>query len=160
MQPLPEEADYLPPVEEGGVVITAALTAKLREGAYEGRRHAVAQQKVDEQKIWSLMWGKMSPASQGKVQELEGYEAALLQQDCGQLWEFVRRTHLTPIYGDGDPMVQVNIQEEESRYADLRQAEREFLSSFKLRFDNQVKANTGAGVAPITDSKRALDFIC
>ena len=61
------------------------------------------------------MWGKMSPASQGKVEELEGYEAALLSRDCAQLWEFVRRTQLTHIYGDGDPMVQVNIQEQESR---------------------------------------------
>lgn len=160
VQPLPVEADYLPPVEEGGAAITVALTTKLREGAYEGRRRAVAQQKVDEQKIWSIMWGKMSPASQSKVQESEGYEAALLARDCVLLWEFVRRTHLTHIYGDGDPMVQVNVQEQESRYADLRQADREYLSSFKLRFDNQVKANAGAGVAAITDSKRALDFIC
>ena len=75
-------------------------------------------------------------------------------------WEFVRRTHLTHIYGDGDPMVQVNIQEQESRFADLRQADRELLSSFKLRFDNQVKADTEAGVTLITDSKRALDFFC
>ena len=86
MQPLPIEADYLPPAEEGVPAINAALTAKLREGAYEGRRRAVAQQKVDEQKIWSLMWGKMSPASQGKVQESEGYDAALLARDCVQLW--------------------------------------------------------------------------
>ena len=138
-------------MEEGGVAITATLTAKLREGAYEGRRRAVAQQRVDEQKIWSIMWGPMSPAFQGRVQESEGYEAALPLRDCVQLWEFVRRTHLTHIYGDGDPMVQINIQEQESRYADLRQADREFLSSFKLRFDNQVEANIGAGVAPITD---------
>ena len=82
VQPLPVEADYLPPLEDGRVAITAALTAKLREGAYEGRRRAVAQQKVDEQKIWSIMWGKMSPASQGKFQESEGYEAALLAREC------------------------------------------------------------------------------
>ena len=88
VQPLPVEADYLPPVEEGGAAITVALTTKLREGAYEGRRRAVAQQKVDEQKIWSIMWGKMSPASQSKVQESEGYEAALLARDCVLLWEF------------------------------------------------------------------------
>ena len=72
VQPIPVEADYLPQAEEGGQPLAAALTAKLREGAYEGRRRAVAQQKSDEQKIWSLMWGKMSPASQGKVQESEG----------------------------------------------------------------------------------------
>ena len=57
-------------------------------------------------------------------------------------------------------MVQVNVQEQESRYADLRQADGEYLSLFNLRFDNQVKANAGAGVEAITDSKRALDFIC
>ena len=57
-------------------------------------------------------------------------------------------------------MVQVNIQEQETRYAELRQGEKEFLSSFKVRFDNQVKSNAGAGVAAISESKRALDFIC
>ena len=57
-------------------------------------------------------------------------------------------------------MVQVNIQEQETRYAELRQGEKEFLSSFKVRFDNQVKSNAGAGVPAITESKRALDFIC
>ena len=43
VQPLLVEADYLSPEEDGGVAITVALTAKLREGAYEGRRRAVAQ---------------------------------------------------------------------------------------------------------------------
>ena len=57
-------------------------------------------------------------------------------------------------------MVQVNIQEQETRYAELKQGDRKFLSTFKLRFDNQVKANIGAGVAAITEPKRALDFVC
>ena len=55
--------------------------------------------------------------------ESEGYEAALLLRDCVLLWEFIRRAHLTRIHGDGDPMVQVNIQEQETRYAELRQGE-------------------------------------
>ena len=146
-QPTVLEADYIPEVEEGGAAVPVALLNKLREGAFEGRRRAVAQQKSDEQKIWSLMWGKMSPASQSKVQECEGYEAALLLRDCVLLWELIRRMHLTHIYGDGDPMVQVSIQEQETRYAELRQGEKEFLSSFKVRFDNQVKNNAWAGVA-------------
>ena len=78
----------------------------------------------------------MFPASQSKVQECEGYEAALLLRDRVLLWEFIRITHLTHIHGDGDPMVQVNIQEQETRYADkMWQGEKEFLSSFKVRFD-------------------------
>lgn len=160
MQPAVIEADYVPDVEEGAAPVPAAIINKLREGAFEGRRRAVALQKADEQKIWSIMWGKMSPASQCKVEECDGYESALLSRDCVLLWDFIRRTHLTHIYGDGDPMVQVNIQEQETRYAELRQGEKEFISSFKVRFDNQVKNNTGAGVAAITDSKRALDFLC
>ena len=70
--PLPREEDYLPifpPTPEGvaAPALPAALIAKLLEGAFEGRRKAVAQQKADQQKIWSIMWGKMSPASQSKV---------------------------------------------------------------------------------------------
>ena len=117
VQPAVLEEDCVPVVEEGGAPIPAAVLNKLREGAYEGRRRAVAQQKQDKQKIWSL---KMSPTSQAKVQEWDGYEEALLQRDCVRLWEFVRRIHLTHIYGDGDPMAHVNIQEQESRYSELR----------------------------------------
>ena len=88
-QPIPREEDYLPPNEDGALAITASLVTKLREGAFEGRRRAVAQQKADEQKIWSIMWAKMSPASQSKVEEVDGYEAALLDRDCVKLWEFI-----------------------------------------------------------------------
>ena len=77
IQPPVVEADYLPELEEGAPALPAGVITKLREGAYEGRRRAVAQQKMDEQKIWSIMWGRMSPASQSKVQESEGYETAL-----------------------------------------------------------------------------------
>ena len=91
------------------------LIAKLREGAYDGRRKAIAQQKADEQKVWSIMWTKMSPASQSKIQEMDNFEQACLDRDCVQLWGFVRRTHLTHIYGEGDPMTQVNVQEAENR---------------------------------------------
>ena len=115
--PIPREEDY-PPTPEGGVATTAlsvALIAKLREGAYEGRRKAIAQQRADEQIDWSIMWTKMSPASQSKIQEMDNFEQACLERDCVQLWGFVRRTHLTHIYGEGDPMTQVNVQEAENR---------------------------------------------
>ena len=102
------EADYLSELEEGAPALPAGVITKLREGAYEGRRRAIAQQKSDEQKIWSIMWGRMSPASQSKIEESEAYRAALFLSGG-----FIRRTHLTHIYGDGDPMVQVNINEQE-----------------------------------------------
>ena len=163
--PTPREEDYLPifqPTPEGGVApaaMSVALIAKLREGAYDGRRKAIAQQKADEQKVWSIMWTKMSPASQSKIQEMDNFEQACLYRDCVQLWGFVHRTHLTHIYGEGDPMTQVNVQEAENRYNALRQMDRELVSSFKLRFDNKVKSCNGAGVPAVADAKRALDFL-
>lgn len=84
------------------------LLTKLREGAYEGRGRAVAQQMADEQKIWSIMWGKMSPASQSKVQESVGYEAALLKRDCVLLWELIWGISLTHIHGDRNLIVKQN----------------------------------------------------
>ena len=95
-----------------------------------------------------------------KFKKVKAMRRPFFLRDCVQLWGFIRRTHLTHIYGDDDPMVQVNIHEQETRYAELKQGDREFLSTFKLRFDNQVKANIGAGVAEITEPKRALDFVC
>ena len=57
------------------------------------------------------------------------------------------------------PMLKINIQEQESRYAALRQGDKEYISMFKLRFDNQVNANEGAGMPAVTDSKRTIEFI-
>ena len=160
----PREEDYTPvnpALQEGmpAAVLPAALIAKLREECFTGRRKEMAQQRKDEQKIWSMMWTRMSPASQSKVQEEPEYAAALLARDCVLLWEFIRRTHLTHIYGDGDPMLALNIQEQEMRYNAIKQGEKEYVSNFKLRFDAQVHACRGAGVAEITEPKRALDFI-
>ena len=112
------EEDYIPinPALAEGVaqpVIPAALITKLWEDCFTGRRKEMAQQRKDEQKIWSIMWTRMSPASQSKVQKEPEYGAALLARDCVLLWEFIRRTHLTHIYGDGDPMLALNIQEQE-----------------------------------------------
>ena len=135
------------------------LIVKLREGAYEGRRKAMETQKSNERTVWPMMWKRMSLASQSRVKEEEDYEEAYLALDCVTLWELIRRTHLTHIFGDGDPMREVNILEQETRFAALRQGEREYISTFKSRFDNQTKANEGAGVPEITESKLALEFI-
>ena len=163
--PLPMESDYVPAYpphiegEEAQPAITAALIAKLREGAFEANRKAVDIQRANVALIWPLMWAKMSVASQSKVREDPDFENALLHLDCIRLWNFIRRTHLTHVFGDGDPMAQVNVQDQESRYALLRQGDREYITSFKTRFDHQVMANAGAGVPAVLESKRALDFI-
>ena len=135
------------------------LIQKLREGAYEGRRNVMEIQKANERTVWPMMWTRMSQASQSRVKEDEEYEEAYMALDCVKLWSFIRRTHLTHIFGDGDPMREVNILEQETRFAALRQGDREYISTFKQRFDNQTKANEGAGVPEITESKLALEFI-
>ena len=80
------------------MAVTAALITKLREDCFIGRRKAIAQQKLDEKKIWSIMWECMSPASQSEVREEPGYAAASLSRDCVALWDMIRRTHLTHIF--------------------------------------------------------------
>jgi hypothetical protein len=100
----------------------------------------------------------MSLASQSRVREKD-FEEAYLSLDCVKLWELIRRTHLTHICCVEDPMKERNILEQETRFAAVKQGEREYISTFKQRFDNQVKANEGAGVPEITESKLALEFI-
>ena len=56
-------------------------------------------------------------------------------------------------------MREVNIEDQEQKYSALRQGEKEYISTFKLRFDNQLKAMEGARIADVTESKRALEFI-
>jgi hypothetical protein len=116
-------------------------------------------QKAHERTVWPMMWKRMSLPSQSRVREEEDFEEGYLSLDCVKLWELIRRTHLTHIYGVEDPMEEMNILEQESRFAALHQGEREYISTFKQRSDIQVKANEGAGVPEITESKMALEFI-
>ena len=67
VHPTPQVEDYIPALPSGQTALYAPLITKLREGAFEGRRKAVTQQLTDEQKIWSIMWARMSPASQSRV---------------------------------------------------------------------------------------------
>ena len=55
-------------------------------------------------------------------------------------------------------MNDVNMHDQENKYNSLRQGEREFISNFKIRFDEQVSANDRVGVAAITESRKALDL--
>ena len=124
--PYPREEEFMPvypPVEEGQLpnpVVTAALIAKLREGAFEGRRKDIQKQLADERTIWPMMWMRMSLALRSKVSEEDGFAASELNLDAIRLWEFVRRTHLTHIFGAGDPMQGMNIKKQESRYETRR----------------------------------------
>ena len=70
-----------------------------------------------------------------------------------------RRSHLTHIYCDDDYMAIANVHDQSLRYNNLRQGDREYISEFKTRFDNQVNANEGVGVSPVSDAIRAMDFI-
>jgi hypothetical protein len=80
------------------------LILKLREGVYEGRRKAMETQKTNECTAYPMIWRKMSLASQSRVREEEEFEEVSLTLESVGLWELIRRTHLTHIFGDGDPM--------------------------------------------------------
>ena len=163
--PVPREEDYaphIPPLAEGDApypATTAASLLKLRDNCLEGRRRAIAKQDEHERNIYPMMWSKMSIASQNKVSEEEGFREAHIDLDAVRLWGFIRSTHLTHIYGEGANMSDVNRMEQITRFEVLKQGERENINVFKLRYDNQIKANEGAGIAPITDSLRAMEFI-
>jgi hypothetical protein len=98
----------------------------------------------------------MSPASQSRVREEEGFDDISLLLDCVRLWASIRATHLTHIFCAGDPMIEVNALEQEIRFSTVRQLDREYISTFKYRFDNQVRANEGE---VSTERKLALEFI-
>ena len=163
VEPLPRAEDYTPIIPEGeddeDNELDEELLRKLRDGAYQSRRKAMLTQAVNERTVWPLMWAKMSAGSQSKVREEPEFEEAFLNLDCVRLWNFIRRTHLTHVFGDGDQMRVVNIQEQEVRYSELKQGDREFISTFKTRFDNQVKANEGAGLPAQNQPKLALEFL-
>ena len=71
----------------------------------------------------------------------------------------IHRTHLTHIFGDLDPMVRLNKRDQMARYSSVRQGDREYIASFKTRFDAQILASRGAGVPDIDEETMAMDFI-
>ena len=117
VEPLPRAEDYTPIIPEGeddeDNELDEELLRKLRDGAYQSRRKAMLTQAVNERTVWPLMWAQMSAGSQSKVREEPEFEEAFLNLDCVRLWNFIRRTHLTHVFGDGDQMRVVNIQEQE-----------------------------------------------
>ena len=127
--------------------------AKYREEDYIQRKRDLKTQKENERTVFPMMWKRMSPSSQNRVREEAEYRTAYLTLDCVLLWTLIRKTHLTHTYGDTDMMKEIN------QYGMMRQGEREFISSFKARFDEQVLANEAVGVTKITESLRVLDFI-
>lgn len=146
-----------PPVLPEATMI--ALVNKLREGAYEARRKM--QQAADQslRKMWSKTWVRMSTQSQSKVREEPGFERACLALDSIQLWGYIRKSHLTHIFGDDDEMSAVNIHDQAKRYNDMKQGDKELISDFKIRYDNQLKTNEGVGIPEMSEPLRAMDFI-
>ena len=133
--------------------------AKYKEEEYLQRKRDLKAQKEHERTIFPMMWKRMSTVSQSRVKEEDGYRTAYLTLDCVLLWTLIRRTHLTHMFGDTDPTKEINQHEQESKYGMMRQGERELITTFKARFDEQVLANDAVGVAKITDTLCALDFI-
>ena len=133
--------------------------AKYREEDYIQRQRDLKTQKENERTVYPMMWKRMSPSSQNRVKEEEEYRTAYMTLDCVLLWTLIRKTHLTHMYGDSDPMKEVNRHEQESKYGAMRQGERELINTFKARFDEQVLANDAVGADKVTDSRRALDFL-
>ena len=152
-----EDADPVPAVEP--FVLPPGFLDKLRTNAFEGRRRLVEAQKADEQKLFPMIWDRMSSGSQSKVREEPGFESARMQLDSVKLWQFIKRSHLTHVYGEDDSMRAVNIHEQTLRYNYLRQGERELIGDFKTRFDHQVSANKGVGMEDVEESIRAIEFL-
>ena len=133
--------------------------AKQRDENRSARKKDLKEQYENERTIYPMMWKRMSLGSQSRVREEEEYKVAYDTLDCVLLWALIRRTHLTHIYGVEDPMREVNVQDQEAKYSALRQGEREYISIFKIRFDEQVSANDGVGIPGVSDAKRGLEFL-
>jgi hypothetical protein len=101
----------------------------------------------------------MSPQSPSKVREEPRIDRVCLELDSIKLWTYIRKSHLTHIFGGDDEMSTANIHDQISWYHNLRQGDKEYISDFKIRFDHQDNANKGAGVPDISEPLRAMDFI-
>jgi hypothetical protein len=76
-----------------------------------------------------------------------------------KLCSFIRRSHLTHVYGSSDNMRAVNINDQLVRFGNVRQGDRECISDFKTRYYNQVEINKGVGIVNDDESLVVVDFV-
>ena len=133
--------------------------AKFKEDDYIQRKRDLKTQKENERTMYPMMWKRMSLQSQSRVREEQDFKTAYDTLDCVLLWTLIRRTHLTHMYGGDEALQEYNQHEQESKYGSMRQGGREHIVTFKNRSDEQVTANAAVGIAKMTESKRALDFL-
>jgi Zinc knuckle len=93
------------------------------------------------------------------VKEFPGYEAAKSTRNVIKLWQYIRKSHLTHMYGASDNMRAVNVNDQKMKFNNMRQGDREYVSDFKTRYDNQLKANEGVGIVADDESLVAIDFL-
>jgi hypothetical protein len=101
---------------------------------------------------------QMSSASLAKVREFPEFEEAKASSDVIALLGFIQRSHFTHLYGSSDNMSAVNINDRLILFGNMRQGDREYISDFKTRYDNQVKTNEGVGIVNEDKSLVAVDF--
>jgi hypothetical protein len=150
------EADVPP---NGPTAEQRALITKMHGNAVDSRRRKIEEQELNLTKMWPLVYSCMSPQSQAKVKEFPGYEIAKSTRDVIKLWEYIRKSHLTHMYGATDKMRAVNVNDQKMKFNNMRQGDREFVSDFKTRYDNQLKANEGVGIVAEDESLVAIDFL-
>ena len=90
-------------------VVTAAALAKFRDAALDRRSKEMYNQSLNEEKLFSLLWGRMSTASQSTVRQDPEFETARLNLDAVALWELIKASHLTHIYGEDDSLRSYNM---------------------------------------------------
>jgi hypothetical protein len=72
----------------------------------------------------------MSSASLAEVREFPEYEEAKASRDVIVLWGFIRKSHLTHVYGSSDNMRAVNINDQLIRFGNMRQGDRVYVLDF------------------------------
>jgi hypothetical protein len=92
----------------------------MQENAYEARRKKIKLQQLNLTKLWPYITNQMSSASLAKVRKFAGYEEAKVSHDVIKLWSYIRRSHLTHVYGSSSNMRAVNINDQLVRFSNMR----------------------------------------
>ena len=76
-------------------VVSAATLAKIRDAALDRRSKEMYNQSLNEEKLFSLLWGRMSTASQSAVRQDPDFETARQDLDAVALWKLIKSSHLS-----------------------------------------------------------------
>jgi hypothetical protein len=157
-------ADYMP-VEgldfDGNepVPFTAPAIARMREAAVISRNKENAKLVSKRPMLYAYLMEHLSSDSTVVVASHSDYEDAHRNSDPKLLWDIIVYTHLTHVNGAGPELAELVRDDQQERFASMKQTNRESIGDFLKRLKHSYTLLLVAGVPEYTEPQKAIHFL-